>query len=47
MKQVKSIIETIDELVDHYTPYRPLTDSSEMKGARQALLKLKWRIEND
>jgi len=36
----KEIIELIESRLDHYSPYRPITDSKEMQGARKALHEL-------
>jgi len=35
----------IDNLIDHYEPYRPITDSPEAKEIRKVLIKLKKEIK--
>lgn len=39
-KAKKEIIEKVENLIDHYEPYRPITDSSEMKEIRKVLREL-------
>jgi len=36
-KTKQQILEMIEELIDHYEPYRPLTDSDEMVAVRRVL----------
>ena len=40
MKSNKEIIEEIERLINHYEPYRPITDSPEAKAVRDVLCKL-------
>ena len=42
VKQVKQIIEN---KIDHYMPYRPITDSKEMQEVRKVLWKILEKIE--
>lgn len=37
MVNKKQIIEEIERLIDHYTPYRPVTDSTEDIMVRSVL----------
>ena len=39
------LVEMIDDKIDHYSPYRPITDSDLMKGAREGLEKLKQSLK--
>ena len=43
----KQIRLRIENLIDHYTPYRPLTDSKEAKEVRKVLNELLGYINND
>lgn len=36
----KDIEKKIEDLIDHYTPYRPITDSPEAQEVRKVLNKL-------
>lgn len=40
MRPSKEIIWEIERLINHYTPYRQLTDSPEAKEIREVLTKL-------
>ena len=42
----KKIVEKIEEMMDHYTPYRQITDSNESKAIRGALNELLEFIDN-
>jgi len=45
IKRIKEkTINKIDDLIDHYEPYRPITDSPEAKEVRKVLAKLKKEI---
>lgn len=39
-KRVEKLENFIDTIFDHYTPYRPITDSTEMKEVRKVLLQI-------
>jgi len=41
----KEILEIIDNEIDHYEPYRLITDSLEAKEVRKALEKVKSKIK--
>jgi len=43
----KEIIEEIERLIDHYSPYRPITDSPEAKEVRDVLGSLLNFIEEN
>ena len=38
--EIKDIKKNIEDLIDHYTPYRPITDSLEAQEVRKVLNKL-------
>ncbi|HLD90821.1 MAG TPA: hypothetical protein VI911_07410 [Patescibacteria group bacterium] len=46
-KWIEELKEEIDKLIDHYTPYRPITDSKEMQEVRKVLEELKYRLGED
>jgi hypothetical protein len=53
MPSKQEILELIDDIIDHYTPYRPLLDDVRQIASREALLKArdeiakkKWRCIN-
>jgi len=41
---LKDVLELIDERIDHWKPYRPLTESEEAIAVRKELQELKARI---
>ncbi len=43
----KQIIEEIESVIDHYTPYRPITDSIEAREIRKVLCELLDFINED
>lgn len=42
---VKKIIEVIESRIDHWTPYRPITDSKEAESVRDELNGILMTIE--
>ena len=40
----EGVFKIINDLIDHYTPYRPIGDDKESLGARNALNKLKQKL---
>ena len=40
----KRVLELIDNEIDHYSPYRPITDSEIMIQSRKVLDELKHKI---
>ena len=40
MKQRQEVLEWIENRIDHYTPYREITDSKEAKEVRKVLIEL-------
>lgn len=39
--KLSEINKKIEDLIDHYEPYRPILDSSEAKEVRKVLIELK------
>lgn len=37
MRNKQEIVDEIERLIDHYTPYRPILDSEGAKESRKAL----------
>lgn len=43
---LKKVMEIIDDKIDHYTPYRPITDSLNAQQIRGILEDLKQKLES-
>ena len=44
-KGIKKAMAEVYLLIDHYTPYRPITDSKEAKEIREALSSLYYKLK--
>lgn len=42
---IKKVEDILDGWIDHYEPYRPITDSTEMQEVRRALILVKNNIK--
>jgi hypothetical protein len=43
--KLDKVNQEIDDLIDHYEPYRPILDSKEAQEVRKVLIKLKETIK--
>ncbi len=44
---IKSFRAMLEDRIDHYTPYRPITDSPEAKEIRELLIKLQAQLPEE